>query len=428
MKTWLVVTIILLSSTALAQSSQPPIVPPDQLITGYTLPPDKLAKATALYDMHVRLLVVDTLYGFLLLLAFLYGRIGSGFRDIAKRFTKRVNLQGFVYLPLVLVSLATLELPIKAYSHRLSRMYGLSIQGWGSWLGDWAKGVALLTLLGTLVISLAYWLMRKSPRRGWFYFWLTSVPILLFVIFLLPLVIEPMFNHFDPLEPRHPALAAEIEKVLQHGRMAISPSRMFEMRASEKATTLNAYVTGLGASKRVVIWDNTIQKLTTPQILYVFGHEMGHYALHHIWKGLAFAAVLLLAAFYLGANLGQWAVTRYGSRWGIGSLSDWASMPLLILIISLFDFFSGPLSSTFSRHLEHQADLYGMEVIHGIVPNPNQTAAQSFQALGENSLSYPHPNRLLIFWTYDHPAISDRVQFVLRYKPWQEGKQPKYVK
>jgi Zn-dependent protease with chaperone function len=78
--------------------------------------------------------------------------------------------------------------------------------------------------------------------------------------------------------------------------------------------------------------------------------------------------------------------------------------------------------------MEHQADRYGMEVIHGIVPNPNQTAAQSFQAIGENGLDYPYPNRLLIFWTYDHPAIGDRVQFVLHYKPWEEGKQPEFVK
>jgi Zn-dependent protease with chaperone function len=94
----------------------------------------------------------------------------------------------------------------------------------------------------------------------------------------------------------------------------------------------------------------------------------------------------------------------------------------------LLSFFMGPIGSAYSRHLEHQADQYGMEVIHGIVANPNQTAAQTFQALGENSLDYPYPSRLLIFWTYDHPAISDRLQFVLHYNPWAEGKQGEFVK
>jgi Zn-dependent protease with chaperone function len=203
---------------------------------------------------------------------------------------------------------------------------------------------------------------------------------------------------------------------------------MYEMRASDKVTTLNAYVTGLGASKRVVVWDNTSQKLTIPQTLYVFGHEMGHYVLNHIWKGLIFYSVLLLVAYYLVAKLGRWAVARDGPKLGIRSLSDWASLPLLILIISLFTFITGPISSGFSRYLEHQADQYGLEVLHGVVPDPNQTAAQAFQALGENGLSYPYPNRALIFWTYDHPAIPDRLQYVLHYKPWAEGKEPEFLK
>ena len=155
---------------------------------------------------------------------------------------------------------------------------------------------------------------------------------------------------------------------------------------------------------------------------------MGHYVLNHIWKGLAFFALFLLIAYYLGARLGQWTIVHYGLRWGISKSSDWASLPLLILIISLFAFITEPITSGFSRFLEHQAQQYGIEVVHGIVPNANQTAAQAFQALGQNGLSYPYPSRLLVFWTYDHPAIADRVQFVLHYKPWAEGKAPEFVK
>ena len=378
--------------------------------------------------MSVRLLIVDSIFGFVLLLAFLYGRVGPRFRNLAERVTHRIWLQGLVFIPLLLLALLVLQLPLEIYGHRLSLSYGLSVQGWASWFGDWAKSLAIMLLVGTGAIILAYWLMGKNPQRWWLWLWVISVPFLVLFIFLIPLIIDPMFNHFDSLDQRQPQLVTEIEKVVQHGGLAIPRSRMYEMRASDKVTTLNAYVTGLGASKRVVVWDNTSRQLTIPQTLYVFGHEMGHYVLNHIWKGLIFFSAMLFIAYYFVARLGQWAVARYGPRLGIRTLSDWASLPLLILIISLFMFITSPISSGFSRYLEHQADQYGLEVIHGIVPDPNQAAAQAFQALGENSLSYPYPSRALIFWTYDHPAIPDRVQYVLHYHPWADGKQPEFVK
>jgi STE24 endopeptidase len=414
--------------TVVAAAHNAPVVPADKVVTSYTLPPDKLVKATALYAVRVRLLIAGTLFGFVLLIAFLYGRVGPRIRNFAERITSGIGKQGFIYIPLLLLALIALQLPLDMYGHKLSVSYGLSVQKWGSWFGDWGKGLVLQLLLGTLAIGGAYALMRKSPQRWWLWFWIISLPCIVFLVFIQPIIIDPMFNHFDPLEPRQPQLVAEIEKVVRHGGLSIPRDRMFEMRASDKVTTLNAYVTGLGASKRVVVWDNTIQKMTIPQTLFVFGHEMGHYVLDHIWKGLVFTAVLLFFAFYFGARLGRWAVARYGPRWEIRALEDWASLPLLILIISLFSFITTPIASGFSRYLEHQADQYGMEVIHGIVPDANQSAAQAFQALGEIYLEYPNPSPLLVFWSYDHPSTPDRLQYVLHYNPWEHGKQPEFVK
>jgi Zn-dependent protease with chaperone function len=405
-----------------------PIIPPDKVVTSYTLPPDKLAKATSLYAVSVRLLIAGTLFGFLLLLAFLYLKIGPRIRNWAERITPKAGRQGLIFAPVLLLLLIIFELPLNIYGHKLSLDYGFSVQGWWSWWADWGKGLFLQLLLGTAAICGAYALMRRSPKRWWLWFWVISVPFVVFIIFISPYVIDPLFNHFEPLEPRQPQLVSELEKVVHHGGLTIPRDRMFEMRASEKVTTLNAYVTGLGASKRVVVWDNTIQKMTVPQTLYVFGHEMGHYVLDHVWKGLAFFVALLSVAYYLGARLGAWAVQHFGARWDIRRLDDWASLPLLILIISLVSFVATPISSAFSRYLEHQADTYGMEVIHGVVENPNQVAAQAFQALGENGLDYPYPNRALVWWTYDHPPTSDRLQFVLNYRPWDEGKATEFVK
>jgi len=200
------------------------------------------------------------------------------------------------------------------------------------------------------------------------------------------------------------------------------------MKASEKRTTLNAYVTGFGSTKRVVVWDTTMERMTTPETLFVFGHEMGHYVLGHIPKMLAIFLLIFLALFYAGYRLAHWMLHRWGEAWGIRDLADWASLPMLVLIISVLTFIASPLLNTVSRHYEHQADQYGLEVVHGLVPDPSTAAAQAFQILGERSLDYPDVGRLAEIWRWDHPTIRDRMIFVQTYDPWGKGKSPEFVK
>jgi Zn-dependent protease with chaperone function len=203
---------------------------------------------------------------------------------------------------------------------------------------------------------------------------------------------------------------------------------MFEMKASEKLNSLNAYVTGIGASKRVVVWDTTLQKMTEGQTLFVFGHEMGHYVLHHVLLGIAAICLLLLVALYAGYHAMTMMTARWGRRWGIAGVDDWGSLPLLMLTVAVLSFAAEPLTNSFSRMLEHNADIYGLEVTHGIVPDAPQAAAQAFQILGETSLSDPNPSPFIEFWLYDHPALADRVWFAAEYDPWGKGTAPKYVK
>jgi STE24 endopeptidase len=189
------------------------------------------------------------------------------------------------------------------------------------------------------------------------------------------------------------------------------------MHASDKFTTYNAYVTGIGETKRIVVWDTTARDLTTPQILFVFGHEMGHYVLHHIYLGLAFTALLLLLGLRLLQALAEAALRRYGGRWRISSLGEWSSLPLLLLLASLLSFFSSPAASAFSRWEEHAADVYGLAITRRFEPRGEpgaaQAATQAFQLLGERSYSYPNPSPLVVFWSYSHPPLATRIQFVL---------------
>jgi STE24 endopeptidase len=404
------------------------IKPPQGTILQYSPPPAEYARAKAYSQAHYHHFFINILYSLLLLLVVLRWRLAPRFRDLAERASARRAVQVIIFAPLLLLTIAILGIPSDIWDQALSRAYGLSVQAWGPWFRDWLVNQALMLIIGTLLVAILYAVIRRSPRRWWFYFWLASIPILLAIFFLQPIVIDPLFYTFKPLESVQPVLLSEMEKVVHRGGMEIPPDRMFVMNASSKETGLNAYVTGFGASKRVVVWDNTIAKATIPETLFVFGHEMGHYVLLHIPKEIAIDATILLFLLYVGYRLSIWMLAKWGAQWGIRSLQDWASLPALLFLITLLAFLAIPAFNTVSRHFEHEADRYGLEVNHGIIDNPNQVAAHYFEKSGEMNLSDPDPSTFDKIWFFDHPTRPERVHFVATYDPWSNGKTPEYVK
>ena len=402
-------------------------IPPRPLLQ-YSLPPDKLAKAHALYLLDGALYFATTLWALVVLWMMLRSHFGPRLRSWAENVSRRRIVQAVLVMSLFVLVVELTNLPFDIYEHHISLKYGFSVQQWGWWFEDWTKSL----LLGVVFVSFLGWILyaviRRSPRRWWFYFWLALIPIVVFVIFIEPVWIEPMFYKFEPLSAHHPELVAQIERVVHRAGMNIPPQRMFEMKASDKTTTLNAYVTGFGATKRVVVWDTTMRQMTTPETLLVFGHEMGHYVLNHIPKEVTIDLFLLLLLLYWTYHLANWLLARYGAHWGIRGLCDWASLPLLALLLSLLAFLGSPVFNGVSRHYEHQADQYGLEVVHGLIPDESLTAARTFQKLGELSLDYPYVNKFWEFWAWTHPSIRDRMIFVQTYDPWDEGKQPEFVK
>jgi len=396
-------------------------------VTAYTLPPDLYRKARDLGRFRFRFALIDFFYSVFVFCFILYWRFGPKFRDWAESASKNRFIQAAIFAPLLILTISILELPSATYENSVERKYGLSIQSWGSWFADWAKGQFLGVILAIVLVSILYAVIRKSPRRWWFYFWAATVPIAVILVFIQPLIVDPMFHKFEPLQQKDPALTASLEQMVQRAGQNIPPERMFWMGAGNKTTELNAYVTGIGASKRIVVWDNTIAKMNTPQIVLVAGHEMGHYVLGHIWKGLIFASIFLFALFYLGSRTIGWVLQRWGKAWAIRGLDDWASLPALMLIVSIYAFIAAPVSA-FSRHLEHQADQYGLEVTHGLIPDSGQVAAQAFEVLGEVDLSDPTPHPIDVLMFYSHPTISERIRFALTYDPWSKGEQPEFVK
>jgi STE24 endopeptidase len=399
----------------------------ERTVTSYTLPLAEYRKARDLAQIEFWGQIVSFLYSIAILFFTLRAGFGPKLRDWAERVSKSRIVQAAIFGPGIFAALAVLGIPMDAGQQWVSRRFNLSVQGWGSWAWDWTKGQFLSVLLASFLIAVLYLIMRASPRRWWFYFWLISLPISVFLVFAQPVVVDPLFHRFEPLGQKDPVLASALEAMVQHAGQNIPIERMYWMGAAEKTTELNAYVTGLGASKRIVVWDTTIAKLSTPQIVVVAGHEMGHYVLNHIWKGMAVSFVGLFVMFYVGYRLIGWLLERRGAAWGIRGVDDWASLPALMVLLTVMGFIGTPIGNGFSRYIEHQADEYGLEVTHGLIPNSPQVAAQMFQVLGEVDLSDPAPNPVDVFLFYSHPAIPDRVRFALAYNPWANGGHGEFV-
>jgi Zn-dependent protease with chaperone function len=389
-----------------------------------SMPAQKLAEAVALSHWSAGLYFGGTAW--LLLTLWPAARAGKTIARLGARVAQRPWVQGLIVAPLWLLIVVALSLPLALAGHHLGLRFGLSVESWAAWWGDWAKSAGIYVAVGSVVLGVLYALMRHAPRRWWLWFWIITIPVEVFAVFVAPIAIDPLFNKFEPLEKVDPALVDQLERVAARGGLHIPPSRIFLMEASRKVTGPNAYVTGLGASKRIVVWDTTIHEETPDEILFTYGHEQGHYVLHHIAKGIAFSAPIILFFYWIAFLLLRWLVGARGARWGIESAASWSSVGLVLFLFVGLNFLADPISNAMSRHIEHQADVYGQEVIHGLVPSAREAAVSSFCSDAQLWLDNPQPNAFVEFWTYSHPSTEQRAEFAEHYDPWVPGRQPRY--
>ena len=354
----------------------------------------------------------DILAGLLLLATGLSARM----RDVACARFRGLYGRTLAYLAQFLLASFVLELPLSFYGgFALEHRYGLSTQSFGAWLGDQGKDVAVnLFFFGvTGLLALAYLVIRRSPTRWWLWLALGSIPVIAGGTLIEPLVIDPLYNKFQPLHDQE--LRAKILTLA--ARAGIPGRNVYEVDKSRQTKKYNAYVNGFGPSQRIVLWDTTLEGMKEDEILAVMAHEMGHYVLRHIWKGIAFYSLLSFALFYCSGLIARWATARFGARWGFREMHDLASLPLLGVTITLLSFLAMPLINGFSRAVEHEADVFGLEVTH-----LNDAAARAFIKLGSQNKSDPEPSAFVKFFEYSHPPMIERIRFAIRYRPWMEGK------
>ncbi len=391
----------------------------------YSLPPDKLAKAIALSRIRNILDIVGSLWQIVVIWLLLASRFAQGLETEIKRIASHRWAQGVFFFAAFFIILWLSGLPLSMYGHYVERSYQISVQSWAGWFQDDAKELGFAIAITTPLLLLFNWIVRRWPRRYWLGAWAVTLPILVIVFFVEPLV-EPLFEKYEPLQAHNPALVADLEKVVERTGTEIPPSRMYLMKASLKTNGLNAYVTGIGATKRIVVWDTTAGRIPNDEILFIFAHECGHYVLNHLPKGMALMAESLFFIYWFCAQFAAWMVARFGVRWGATDLGSRTGFLVLLCAITVVGFALEPVDNGLSRHFEHQADVFGQEAIHGIVPDPQKTAVAAFNDLGKAWLDDPNPSPFIEFWLYSHPSTQQRAEFAEHYDPWANGGRGKF--
>jgi Zn-dependent protease with chaperone function len=292
-----------------------------------------------------------------------FGRRGKS-RSICRPSARRGRKWFFelaLYFITFTVIIFLVDLPLSYYQGYVRQHdYGLSNQTFPKWARDEVTGLLLAIISGVVFIWVPYLLLKKSPRRWWFYTGLAAIPFIVLIALVGPIWIDPLFNTFGPMKDK--ALEADIMRLAE--RAGIEGSRVFEVAKSEDTNAVNAYVAGFGATKRIVLWDTILAKLNREQLLVVMGHEMGHYVLGHVWKLILSLSALIIAALYAVHRTSGWLLTRYRHRFGFSELSDVASLPLILALFSLASLVVTPIALAVQRHFEHEADRFGLEITH----------------------------------------------------------------
>jgi STE24 endopeptidase len=368
--------------------------------------PAAKARSDAYFEGGYWLILVDFLYGAVIALLLLNLRWSAGMRNLAERITRFKPLQTALYWFQYLVLTTLLGLPLAVYEgYFREHKYGLATQTFGPWLGDQVKALLLGLVLGGLLVMVLFGVVRRFPRR-----WpvLGTAVVILFYVFINligPVYLLPIFYHPKRLED--PKIT---QPILSMARANGIPARdVWQIDESTKSTRMSANVSGLGSTMRITLNDNLLRRGSPEEIQAVMGHEMGHYVLDHVYTLVAFFGLVFVGFFaYLYWSL-QWALKRWGEKWQIRDVGDTAVLPLVVLLGALFFFVLTPITNTFIRTQEHEADMYGLNA-----SRQPDGFAQAAIHLGEYRKMGPGSIEEWIF--FDHPSGRRRIYDAMRWK------------
>jgi STE24 endopeptidase len=362
--------------------------------------------------------ILNTALAFALPAVFLWSGWSARLRNVARRIGRGWLGTLLVYVALLIVLATLVTLPLDFYQQYVrEHAYGLSTQTLGKWAADAITSLGLGFVVGPLLAVVPYALLRRSPRRWWLWAGIAALPFLIATFIVVPVWVSPLYNDFGPLSDK--ALEARI--LDQASRAGIEGSRVFEVDKGVDTRTVNAYVAGFGATKRIVLYDTLLDKLTPDEILFVLGHEMGHYALRHVLILLALNWLLVLFSLWFVHRSAGPLLGRFSPRFGLDRLDDPASLPLLLLLTSAVSFVLQPVGLAYSRYQEREGDRFGLEITRD-----NRAAATAFVKLQQENLDVPRPAPLYQIWRAGHPSLVERIEFANEYRPWVTGAPLRY--
>lgn len=370
------------------------------------IPAAARARSDSYFEGGYWLLLWDFLMAVAIYWAMLHFGWSAKMRNLAERVSRFGFVQTFVYWVQFLVLTNVLGFPLASYEGFFrERKYGLATQTFGPWLVDQLKGLAIGVVLGSIIVILLVWVVRKLPRT--WHIW-GSIVTLLFVIFtvmIAPVYLVPIFNKVTRLnDPK------VTEPILSMARANGIPAHdVFEIDASRQTTRMSANVSGFGKTMRITLNDNLLRRGSPEEIQAVMGHEMGHYVLNHIDKTLLFILVVVVTGFTLLRRGLDWALGRWGERWQVRGATDIAALPLVLLLATVFFFVLTPILNTQTRTMEAEADMFGLDA-----SRQPDGFAQAAIHLGEYRKMSPGPVEEWIF--YDHPSGRNRIYAAMRWK------------
>lgn len=417
----LAILAVLLSMTAVGQSTPPPIplvIPPGaQAGPGFnvdaatrawldTFPPADKARSDAYFEGGYWLILWDFLYTVGVMLLLLETGLSARMRTMAERVTGVRFVHSAVYwFEFVLVT-SVLSFPLTVYEGFIrEHQYHLANQNFGSWFQDQFVAMLVAIVFGGIAIAVLFAVVRRVPRTWPVWGAFVAIVFLIVGALIAPVYIAPLFNKYTLLTD-----ARIRDPILRLARASgIPATNVWEVNASKQSKRVSANVSGFAGTERITLNDNLLNRSSPQEIMAVMGHEMGHYVLNHVYKSILFFAIEAVVLFALLRLALARALAWRGNRWGVRDEMDVAVIPLAALVLAVFGFLLTPIDNTWTRVQEYEADMYGLNAAR----QPDGFAASAIK-LGEYRKLEPGPVEEFIF--FDHPSGRTRIHAAMRWK------------
>ncbi|KAB7705048.1 M48 family metalloprotease [Bacillus aerolatus] len=332
--------------------------------------------------------------------------VSTQFEKWSKQTVRFSFLQTAIYLFYLSILTFLLAFPLQYIGFHFSKAYHISAQTFSQWMKNELIDFWISYAIMSVLIFTLYGLMKRFKKKWWLAAWALFVPFTVFMMYLQPVIIDPLYNDFYPLKNKQ--LETKILDLAD--KAAIPADHVYEVDMSKETNALNAYVTGIGSNARIVLWDTTLNKLNDQEILFVMAHEMAHYVKKHIYVGIGSYLVLAFFGFWLAAKWMEKLISKYGEKVQINELSQLRTLPLFLLVVSMLAFAASPFSNAVSRFEEKQADEYAIEMTEN-----KEAAVSAFQKLAKEGLSEVSPPWLVKIFRYSHPAMAERIYMLETY-------------